>query len=116
MIVDVVDGADNWDWGKFQDVLPSNVLLRIVAKKDPMVEAGYDVVGWNGRVDLRFSIKSAYTSCARGLFVGLTYARDMGLNQVTVESDSMEAFRLVQQRGSNHGWMLIFAHIEELLS
>ncbi|KAK8580524.1 hypothetical protein V6N13_143605 [Hibiscus sabdariffa] len=49
------------------------------------------------------------------LFVGLTCARNIGLNQVIVECDSMEALRLVQQRISCSGWKLILAHIEELL-
>ncbi|KAK8636168.1 hypothetical protein V6N13_004876 [Hibiscus sabdariffa] len=40
-------------------------------KKAPMVEAGYDVVGWNRRVDLCFSVKFAYTICP-GVSVGST--------------------------------------------
>ncbi|KAK8653119.1 hypothetical protein V6N13_127134 [Hibiscus sabdariffa] len=176
--VDMIDDVGNWDWRKFQDVLSTNVLLKIAAKKGPMAGVGCNVVGWNGRVNLRFSVKSAYTMCtwtnrpsswlpppllwfklnsdgARhkvsgfascgglirdnmgqcihgfvkfiricsvveaelwGLFVDLTCAKNMSLNQVTVECDNMKDLRLVQQQSTSHGRMLILTHIKELFS
>ncbi|KAK8670007.1 hypothetical protein V6N13_104773 [Hibiscus sabdariffa] len=43
MVADMVDAAGNWDWRKFQDLLPSTVLFRIVAKMGPMAGGGGDL-------------------------------------------------------------------------
>ncbi|KAK9033541.1 hypothetical protein V6N11_049728 [Hibiscus sabdariffa] len=49
----------DWDWDRFQDFLPSTVLLAIGAVKPPSNSIS-DVIGWGGDDRLQFSIKAVY--------------------------------------------------------
>ncbi|KAK8658056.1 hypothetical protein V6N13_036271 [Hibiscus sabdariffa] len=55
----------DWLWHKFDEVLPSDVLLRIAAVKGPTTAISDDSIVWVGASDKRFSVRSAYTVCAK---------------------------------------------------
>ncbi|KAK8510054.1 hypothetical protein V6N11_029049 [Hibiscus sabdariffa] len=59
----MVNPNGSWAWAKFQDFLPSPVLLAIAAMTPPSV-LGSDSIGWGGDDHRVFMVKSAYCLCA----------------------------------------------------
>ncbi|KAK8574533.1 hypothetical protein V6N12_062223 [Hibiscus sabdariffa] len=60
----MVDTNGYWNWHLFEQLLPNDILLCIVAVKPPNPDAVEDSIGWRGGRDRHFTLKSAYLLCA----------------------------------------------------
>ncbi|KAK8644515.1 hypothetical protein V6N13_123820 [Hibiscus sabdariffa] len=62
-VATMVNPDGSWAWDKFQDFLPSSVLLAIAAVRPPSAHVT-DHIGWGGDDRRIFTVKSAYSLCA----------------------------------------------------
>ncbi|KAK4261983.1 hypothetical protein QN277_027606 [Acacia crassicarpa] len=65
-----------WDFVRLSEVLPGNVIQKLIAILPPMIEAGNDFLSWKESKDGAFSVKSAYQLLVNnGVVVGSAASR-----------------------------------------
>ncbi|KAK8614523.1 hypothetical protein V6N13_068323 [Hibiscus sabdariffa] len=61
----MVDVGGSWRWDRFNNLLPSSILARIVAVKGPVPWLINDSISWKGDVGSKFSVKESYFAWIR---------------------------------------------------
>ena len=64
MVCDFVDGNGQWAWDRFQDFLPTMLLIHIAVVKPPSTYYGEDKIYWNLSKSGKFTLASAYNLVA----------------------------------------------------
>ncbi|KAK8650155.1 hypothetical protein V6N13_139804 [Hibiscus sabdariffa] len=55
-VASMVDGTGHWRWDELDDLLPEDVILRLMATKPPLADGGNDTLGnTDGRLILHLS-------------------------------------------------------------
>ncbi|XP_028786182.1 uncharacterized protein LOC114742086 [Neltuma alba] len=54
----VVNGT--WDFTRLSNLVPNEVMQRLISKLPPMTAAGDDILAWNATTNGDFTVKSAY--------------------------------------------------------
>ncbi|KAJ4843273.1 hypothetical protein Tsubulata_009883 [Turnera subulata] len=59
-VAEMVTASGQWDWAKFQELLPTGSLMKIAAMLTPHEGLGADRIAWAGTTNGEFSVSSAY--------------------------------------------------------
>ncbi|KAK9007856.1 hypothetical protein V6N11_074772 [Hibiscus sabdariffa] len=112
----MVNPNGGWAWAKFQDFLPSTILLAIAAVRPPSALVS-DSIGWGGDDRRMFTVKSAYGLRA-WLVANIQNQQSFSINTEDwdIAFDSREAYETIMSSNSRKVRSSILSSIFELLS